>query len=154
MKILAGVIALTLLLAGGLQAAETVKLKVEGLHCQGCVDTVEKGLKKVKGVTKADVDLKSNTATVTYDEKKVAVSTVANAVEKNTTSYTGKLTLTVKAGKDKSSVEKARKAVAALPEVEKATLEKNTLVIAFKPKADPVSLTEIKVTIKKAGASA
>jgi hypothetical protein len=36
----------------GIKKMETVVLKVEGLDCPSCAKTVEKGLKKLKGIEK------------------------------------------------------------------------------------------------------
>lgn len=41
---------------------ETVKLDVAGMHCEKCVARVKAALEGVDGVTKATVDLESNSA--------------------------------------------------------------------------------------------
>lgn len=40
---------------------------VEGMKCQGCVDTVTEKLSGVEGVTNASVSLENNNATVSGD---------------------------------------------------------------------------------------
>src|SRR3989338_3289833 len=56
---------------------------IEGMHCATCVRVLEKSLSKVAGVSDCNVNLATETATVTYDPKKVTdndlVSAVANA---------------------------------------------------------------------------
>ena len=44
---------------------KTVRLSVAGMHCAGCVNTVEKALKAVSDVTEATVNFADHTATVT-----------------------------------------------------------------------------------------
>lgn len=44
--------------------AETMKVGIEGMSCNHCVQTIEKGLLKVPGVEKARVDLKAKEATL------------------------------------------------------------------------------------------
>lgn len=41
---------------------ETVKLNVTGMHCEKCVARVKEALEGTDGVTKATVDLASNSA--------------------------------------------------------------------------------------------
>ena len=43
---------------------ETVKLDVMGMHCPKCVARVKAALEGVEGVTKATVDLETNSAVV------------------------------------------------------------------------------------------
>jgi len=45
-----------------------VKLKIEGMHCDGCASTVAMGLQDVEGVRKADVDARTGIATVVIDD--------------------------------------------------------------------------------------
>lgn len=58
-----------------------VTLKVEGMSCNHCKSAVEGALSKLSGVEKAVVDLEAKTATVTYDENKVNVDQMKEAVE-------------------------------------------------------------------------
>src|SRR3989338_9895763 len=55
---------------------------IKGMHCASCVRVLEKSLGKVEGVSDCVVNLATETATVTYDPKKVTdqdlVSAVAN----------------------------------------------------------------------------
>jgi copper chaperone len=59
----------------------TVTLRVEGMSCGHCKSTVEGALKKLPGVESAVVDLAAKTATVTYEEGKVSVDQMKEAVE-------------------------------------------------------------------------
>jgi len=54
-----------------------VKLNIKGMHCAGCVSTIERAVYKVEGVTKAVVSLSKETVRV---EGEVSSSSVINAI--------------------------------------------------------------------------
>lgn len=53
------------LISGSVFAAQTYKLRVDGLACPFCAYGVEKQLKAVKGIEKVDVDIKTGVVIVT-----------------------------------------------------------------------------------------
>ena len=57
-----------------------IRLPVEGMTCASCVLKVEKALKSVEGVKKANVNLATEQATVDYDLEKLDVSELDKAV--------------------------------------------------------------------------
>jgi copper chaperone CopZ len=56
-------------------------LKIVGMHCSGCADSVEKALKGVQGVAAATVDLKGGKATVEFDPSLAGDKDLAKAVK-------------------------------------------------------------------------
>ena len=58
-----------------------ITLKVEGMSCEHCVNTVTKTLNELDGVKKAKVNLKRGQAAVTYDSDIVMVDELISAVE-------------------------------------------------------------------------
>jgi copper chaperone CopZ len=60
---------------------KTTRLKVSGMTCEHCVDTVEKTLRNRPGVRNATVHLDSGAAEVEYEEGKVAPEQLIAAVE-------------------------------------------------------------------------
>ncbi|MDX1619040.1 MAG: heavy metal translocating P-type ATPase [Balneolaceae bacterium] len=56
-------------------------LRIEGMHCAGCVKSVEQALNKLEGVEKAAVNLATETASVEYDSGKVGKDELARAVK-------------------------------------------------------------------------
>jgi len=56
-------------------------LKIEGMTCGHCVDTVSKTLKGVSGVTEASVSLEEKQARIRYDEGTTSLSGLKKAVE-------------------------------------------------------------------------
>jgi len=61
---------------------ETVELKVEGMDCQGCVQSVTRMLSGLPGVHKVEVSLEKANASVTYDAAKSSVADMKKAVER------------------------------------------------------------------------
>ena len=57
-----------------------ITLAIEGMHCGGCVSSVEKALSAVPGVTKVAVSLEKATAEVTADDT-VSRAALAEAIE-------------------------------------------------------------------------
>lgn len=50
--------------------AETVTVKISGMHCSGCNDLVSEALEQVPGVTSAQADYKTKTATLEVKDAK------------------------------------------------------------------------------------
>ncbi len=53
---------------------------IKGMHCASCVRILEKALSRVPGVTEANVNLATEQATVTYDDKKCTPLQMESAV--------------------------------------------------------------------------
>ncbi len=60
---------------------EQIVLKIEGMHCAGCVTSVERALRKVPGVTEAVVNLTTGQARVNRIPGAAAVEDLLQAVE-------------------------------------------------------------------------
>lgn len=56
-------------------------LNVEGMSCGHCNSAVESALNNIDGVTSADVNLENGQVSVQYDDSKVAVSQMKDAIE-------------------------------------------------------------------------
>jgi copper chaperone len=59
---------------------ETVTLKIDGMTCGGCVNSVRKVIAALNGVSSVDVSLEHAQATVSYDPKKSKVADLKTAV--------------------------------------------------------------------------
>lgn len=82
-----------------MKTANLIKLPIEGMTCASCVARVEKALKRVPGVATAEVNLATETATVTLAEGAPPESLVA-AVRK--AGYEARLTPVQKPSADRS----------------------------------------------------
>lgn len=56
-------------------------LNVEGMSCSHCVNAVTNALKALDGVGAVEVDLAGKTVAVDYDEGKVSLNAVREAIE-------------------------------------------------------------------------
>jgi copper chaperone len=55
-------------------------LKVEGMTCQHCVQTVSETIGKIMGVHKVDVNLDQKEVTIEFDESKVILEEVSDQI--------------------------------------------------------------------------
>lgn len=59
---------------------EDIILKINGMHCTGCSQRLEKVLKNTDGVEDASVDLDSAEAKVIYDAEKISLEEIYNTI--------------------------------------------------------------------------
>jgi len=60
---------------------ERITLRVEGMSCGGCVDSIQKALGAREGVDSAVADLDAKTVTVAYDAAVIQRDGLAQAIE-------------------------------------------------------------------------
>lgn len=58
-----------------------IKLKIEGMHCAGCSNRLEKILNNVDGVEIAKVSLEEKSANIKYNEEEVELKTILQEIE-------------------------------------------------------------------------
>lgn len=56
------------------------KLHIEGMTCGGCATSVKLVVKKLDGVTNADVSYEKKSAVITHDAKKISAEKIAEAI--------------------------------------------------------------------------
>lgn len=56
-------------------------IKIEGMSCVSCAQTIEKSLQKVKGVKKANVNFTTEKAVIEYDDQEAIIEHLRKAVE-------------------------------------------------------------------------
>lgn len=56
-------------------------LDITGMTCQVCVNRIEKGVKKLKGIEQINVNLTTNIAEVKYDKEKIKLSEIKTAIK-------------------------------------------------------------------------
>src|SRR5690625_2600449 len=68
---------------GGVEMATKEKnLKINGMTCAACANRIEKGLSKIEGVKKANVNFALENSTILYDPDKTNVNDFASRIEK------------------------------------------------------------------------
>jgi copper chaperone CopZ len=65
-------------------AGQMCVLKVSGMHCGACANTVEKAAKKVEGVVAAKASQPNGTAEITYDPTKTSPAAIAKVINEQT----------------------------------------------------------------------
>ena len=58
-----------------------IKLKIEGMHCAGCSNRLEKILNNVDGIESAKVSLEEKSADIKYNEEEVELNTMLQEIE-------------------------------------------------------------------------
>lgn len=56
-------------------------LKIEGMHCTGCSNRLEKVLNNTDGIEKVVVSFEDKKATITFDESKTNIEKIKEAIE-------------------------------------------------------------------------
>ncbi len=59
---------------------DQVTLQIQGMHCAGCVATIERGLKKLPGVKTCAVNLLTSSATVAFEPKTTSADTIIETI--------------------------------------------------------------------------
>jgi len=57
-------------------------IPISGMHCDSCARNIESRLKKLKGVSNANVNFANEKATIEFDENKINEDDIAKAIEK------------------------------------------------------------------------
>ena len=58
-----------------------IKLKIEGMHCTGCSNRLEKVLNNTDGVEKATVSFEQKQAIITYNENQIDIEQIKQAIQ-------------------------------------------------------------------------
>lgn len=58
-----------------------IQILVDGMHCAGCTNAVEKAINRVPGVTSASVQLTTETAEVHFSGNEAPIGTIRKAIE-------------------------------------------------------------------------
>lgn len=67
--------------AGAQDAARSVELRVEGMHCGACAERLEDVLGRLDGVVSAEVDYDAGRASITFVPARVSVARIIGAIE-------------------------------------------------------------------------
>lgn len=61
---------------------ESVVIRVRGMFCSSCADTVKKAVAPLPGILSVAVDIRQDRVTVTYDRQKGSVPRMLEAIQK------------------------------------------------------------------------
>ena len=132
--------------------AKQVILPITGMTCANCVATVERNLKKDKGVTVANVNLSSERVTIEYNPE---ISKLGNLIERvNKAGYgiaTGEADLLIKRMSDDNDARRIEKAVNKIEGVLEASVSLTSEHAKIKYIPTIVSQAELRRVIKSSG---
>jgi copper chaperone CopZ len=82
LTLLCSMVVLALGTATAFATTKTSKIRVEGMHCKMCSDSVTKALKATPGVEKVNVSSKEGEAVVQFDDQKVTEAQLREVINK------------------------------------------------------------------------
>jgi copper chaperone len=68
--------------ASALAATKTSKIRVEGMHCNKCAQSIAKALKATPGVEQVNVSFENGEAIVQFDDQKVSEAQIREVINK------------------------------------------------------------------------
>lgn len=60
---------------------QIVKVDVEGMTCDGCVNSIKSAMAESEGVVECEVSLEQNLATISYDPSKTSPDALVKTIE-------------------------------------------------------------------------
>lgn len=60
---------------------KNITIKIKGMGCQNCVNAVTESLNELEGISKVNVSLEKESAEVEYDESKVNLDKMIEAIK-------------------------------------------------------------------------
>ncbi|SMH70916.1 heavy metal translocating P-type ATPase [Candidatus Nitrosotalea okcheonensis] len=63
------------------ESTKRTVLKIGGMHCAGCVSSIQRSVSEVPGVNKVEVNLATEKATLEFDQTKVGLDSIEKAIE-------------------------------------------------------------------------
>jgi Cu+-exporting ATPase len=58
-----------------------VTLKIKGMHCAGCIKAIQSYLSDIDGISKCEVNLANESASIEFDQSKVSINDIEKAIE-------------------------------------------------------------------------
>ncbi|MBI5697712.1 MAG: heavy metal translocating P-type ATPase, partial [Thaumarchaeota archaeon] len=126
-------------------------LKIGGMHCAGCVNSIQGMVSKLEGVTKCEVNLATQKASLEFDPDTVDLAKIENAV--NQAGYSvvyEKVTLKVSGITDSSDAEILQKKLH-LEGIKNVSVNYGTSLVHIEYNSALLSLSEIRSVISKSG---
>lgn len=132
-----------------------IALKIKGMTCASCVRRVETGLKKLDGISEANVNLSTEKVTIDYDDTVVGVEEIVNSInEMGYNAYPAnveKVTLPVGGMTCASCVRRIENEVKKVAGVFSASVNLAAERVTVEYDSDVISLADIKKVIVNLG---
>lgn len=127
-------------------------LKIGGMHCAGCVNSIQYFVSKLEGVQKCEVNLATQKASVEFDPNIVGLSKIESAV--NDAGYSvvyERLTLKISGITDSSDAQNLEKKLKATEGVHDASVNYGNSQVVMQYNSALISLSDIRGVIAKSG---
>lgn len=56
-------------------------IKIEGMSCEHCANSVKNALEELDGISKVEVSLNNKNAQIEYDDSKLNIETILNTIK-------------------------------------------------------------------------
>jgi Cu+-exporting ATPase len=127
-------------------------LKIGGMHCAGCVNSIQNYVSKLDGVTKCEVNLASQKASLEFDSDMVDLSKIEGAVR--TAGYSvvyEKLTMKVSGITDSSGADSLARKLQTIEGIKYASINYGNSQAILQYNSSLISLSDIRQFFAKSG---
>ena len=127
-------------------------LKIGGMHCAGCVSSIQKSVSDVPGVNKVEVNLATEKATLEFDQSKVRLDSIEKAIEEIGYKVVyEKLTLKLGGVSDSTDAERLEQRLHQLDGIKSASVNYGSSQINIEYNSALLSLADIRKKITELG---
>jgi Cu+-exporting ATPase len=127
-------------------------IKIGGMHCAGCVNSIQNFVSGLNGVKKCEVNLASEKAVIEFDPKSVDLAAIENVVEKAGYKVVyEKLTLKVSGIADSSDADNLERRLKEIEGVKYASVNYGNSQVLIEYNQALISLSDIRQFINKSG---
>ncbi len=135
---------------------KTIKLRIDGMSCASCVNTVETTLNNTEGVKEARVNITNDTGVITYDETVLTEKAVLDAIrnsgyEPRVDDNMKAISMHVKGMTCATCVNNVDRAVSKLDGVENVNVNITNDKLTFRYDPKTLKLSEVKKAVSDAG---
>jgi Cu+-exporting ATPase len=134
------------------QQLRRTAVKIGGMHCAGCANSIQSSVSSLVGVKKCEVNLASEKALIEFDPSEVNLSQIEEAVQ--SAGYRivyEKLTLRVSGITDSSDADKLEKRLQGFEGIKSASVNYGTSQVLVEYNSALVSLSDIRQFVAKCG---
>jgi Cu+-exporting ATPase len=127
-------------------------IKIGGMHCAGCVNSIQSNVSKLDGIKKCEVNLATQKAFLEFDESVVDLTKIEDAVRAAGYSVVyEKLALTISGITDSSDAEKLEKKLRGIEGIKEASANYGNSQVQIEYNQALLSLSDIRQLITKSG---
>ena len=126
-------------------------LKIGGMHCVGCVNSIQYSLSKIEGIKKFDINLATQKASIEFDPNVVELSRIETAIENTGYSLVyEKFSLKISGITDSSDAQNLEKKLS-VDGIKEVSVNYGNSTVLIQYNSALLSLSDIRNLISKAG---